>query len=470
MPAHRPGIPAASGPQPPHKPSAGRSGGGLPPTRWAAAQRKLQYGQRHQHPLDPSAAVSGMSSLGNQPAAAAAASKAPPPSAARAPAPEQFIPVRKAELAAALAAQPNLSEAQAHALGRFCRLVDVLVHCEFHAVLQDLKNAYAPFDPDADTHPGDELPPERLDALRAALFERFGWLLARGNFTRLAKEEIDRSLEDRSHWGLNLDLNFEIFERLEVFCRGDVVGTRYRRRLKNRFRSEAVQVPIYQRLVVIFRLRPDKKLSKYLDTEDVYVKLFKDIPKADLDMLLPGTQVKMSLFDRARILLPSLSGIALGVAKVALALTLTPYLVLGVVGGTLGYSARTVYGYLNTRQKYQLNLTQSLYFQNLDNNSGAIHRLLDEAEEQENREMMLAYFFLWHQAPPGGLTAAQLDARIEAFLGQHAQTAIDFEVGDALEKLQRYQIAQCGADGRWQAPPIEQALETLARRWTLVPG
>ena len=70
------------------------------------------------------------------------------------------------------------------------------------------------------------------------------------------------------------------------------------------------------------------------------------------------------------------------VVKLALALTLTPFLIWGVIGGTLGYSARSVYGYLNTRQKYQLNLTQSLYFQNLDNNYGAIQRLLDEAEEQ----------------------------------------------------------------------------------------
>ena len=86
-----------------------------------------------------------------------------------------------------------------------------------------------------------------------------------------------------------------------MFWPGDVIGTRFRRPLAICMRSEAVEVPIYQRLVVIFHLRPDRKLSKYLDTQDVYIKLFKDIPKADLDMLLPGTQVKMSLFDRVRI-------------------------------------------------------------------------------------------------------------------------------------------------------------------------
>jgi hypothetical protein len=144
---------------------------------------------------------------------------------------------------------------------------------------------------------------------------------------------------------------------------------------------------------------------------------------------------------------------------------LNPYVALGVVGGTLGYSARGVYGYLNTRQKYQLNLTQSLYFQNLDNNSGAIHRLLDEAEEQENREVMLAYYFLWRDAPPQGLLPAEIDHRVETYLAEHVEGHVDFEIGDALTKLQRLEIAQAGADGRWQAPPIEAAIEALGRRW-----
>ena len=383
---------------------------------------------------------------------------------------EHFIPFRKAELATALAETPGLAEADRAHVKRFCRLLDLLVHGQFHAVLEELKNAYAPFDPDADTRPGGGLPETERDRMRGELFDRFAWLLGRGNFVRLAKEEIHQSVTDRSHWGMSLNLNFEIFDRLDIYCRGDVIGTRYRRRWQNRFRSEAVEVPIYQRLVVVFRLRPDTERSKYFDTEDVYIKIFKDIPKLDLDMLLPGTQVKMSLFDRARILVPSLSGIAVGLAKLLLVAALSPILVLTVLGGTLGYSARTVYGYLNTRQKYQLNLTQSLYFQNLDNNAGAIHRLLDEAEEQENREAMLAYFFLWREAPADGFAPHELDQSIERFLHQRAGGHVDFEVSDALEKLQRLGVAKREPSGQWQAVPIERAIDALAQCWTKAPG
>jgi hypothetical protein len=138
---------------------------------------------------------------------------------------------------------------------------------------------------------------------------------------------------------------------------------------------------------------------------------------------------------------------------------------LGLVGGTLGYGVRSFYGYLNTKQKYQLNLTQSLYYQNLDNNAGAIYRLVDEAEEQDNREVALAYFYLWRYAPPSGWTDHELDEKIEQRLRSLAAQEVDFEVADALAKLDRWQLAERGADGRWKAAPLERAMENLARRW-----
>lgn len=384
---------------------------------------------------------------------------------------EGFIPLRKADLGATLAATTSLSTEHAEAFGRFCRLLHVLIHCQLQATLEDLKSAYAPFDPDADTRAGEVLSDARRDELRGSLFDRFAHLLERANFHRMAEEQINAALNNRSHWGLLLTVDFSLFDRLELYYRGDRIGTRFRRRMRNRYRSEAVEVPIYQRLVIIFRLRPGQKYGKLLDTRDVYVKLFKDIPKLDLDMLLPGSQVKMSLFDRARVMLPTLSGLGMAVYKmfiVGAAAFGTSVAFLGLIGGTVGYGVRSLFGYMNTRQKYQLNLTQSLYYQNIDNNAGVIHRLLDEAAEQENREVMLAYFFLWHHAPPEGLTAAELDGRIEAWLLAEAEQHVDFEIHDALDKLERLQIATHAGE-HWSAVSIEQAIAALAKCWTSLP-
>jgi len=385
--------------------------------------------------------------------------------------PEAFIPLRKRDLVETLARYPGLSPEGAMSFRRFCRLLHALVHCHLEAALDELKEAYAPFDPDADTRAGVALTRQDLDLRREILFEGFGRLLARANFHRLAEAEINAALEDRSHWGLHLTVDFTLFDRLELYYRGDRMGTRYRRAWRNRFRSEAIDVPIYQRLVLIFHLKRGQKYSNVLDTDDLYLKLFKDIPKLDLDMLLPGSQVKMSLFDRARVALPTLSGIGIVLYKLIWATAMafgSTLAFLGLVGGTVGYGVRSLYGYLNTRQKYQLNLTQSLYYQNIDNNAGVIHRLLDEAAEQENREVMLAYFFLWQGAPAEGLTIAALDARIEAWVRKEAEQSVDFEIADALGKLVQFRLVRQSGE-LWQAVSIEEAIQLLVEHWREMP-
>jgi hypothetical protein len=125
---------------------------------------------------------------------------------------------------------------------------------------------------------------------------------------------------------------------------------------------------------------------------------------------------------------------------------------------------RSFYGYLRTREKYQLNLTRSLYFQNLDNNAGVLYTLLNEAEEQEFREIVLAYWLLWR----GGMQSArpsELDEAAEKWLLGRCKLAVDFEVSDALAKLQRLGMAEQSPGGRWRAVAIETALETLDRAW-----
>ncbi|MBI3837725.1 MAG: hypothetical protein HY288_07300, partial [Planctomycetia bacterium] len=196
-----------------------------------------------------------MSILQNQQSASPNPAEPKSSSAVRTAPREQFIPLRKAELVEVLARSADLSEIEAGAFRRFCRLLQALVHCEYQTTLEDLKNAYAPFDPDADTRPGGQLSSDELRQRQEQLFEKFGWLLERGNFRRLAQADIERALAACSQWGLNLSLDLTIFARLEIYCRGDVLGTRFRRSLRNRFRLEPVEVPIYQRLVVMFRLR-----------------------------------------------------------------------------------------------------------------------------------------------------------------------------------------------------------------------
>src|SRR6185295_2115696 len=111
-----------------------------------------------------------------------------------------------------------------------------------------------------------------------------------------------------------------------------------------------------------------------------------------------------------------------------------------------------------------LQLTQSLYYQNLGNNQGVLFALLDEAEEQECREALLAYYYLWRHAGPAGWKASDLDDYVEMDLERLADLKVDFEIEDALAKLERLKLVT-KIDDRLAAVPIEQALESLDYAW-----
>ncbi|MFO0982831.1 MAG: TMEM143 family protein [Planctomycetota bacterium] len=385
---------------------------------------------------------------------------------------ESFIPVRKSDLIALLCGDPALADDERQELEQLCRLIVSTFHFEFHARLQQLTDAYALFDPDADTRPLRQPSEAEQRQQIDSLFEQFGALLERGNYLRLSHDDIVQALNEASEWGLRLDVDFSVFERLEMFVRGDEVTRRTRRRWRNRLRLEQVEVPVYQRLVVIFRLRPQRTPGPHADAKAMHVKVFKGILKKDLEMLLPGTRVRLSLADRGRIILPALSGVLLtawkivqGALTIAAAGAYGALAFLGLVGGTIGYGVRSFFGYVHTKQKYQLSLTQSLYYQNLDNNAGALFRVLDDAEEQECREALLAYYVLWREAGERGCSRAELDRLVEDLLERKLGVRVDFEIGDAIDKLKRLQLVDELPDDGWRAVPMAECLKRLDRAW-----
>lgn len=385
---------------------------------------------------------------------------------------EHFIPIRKSNVVRRLLADPRLPDDQRERFEQMCFILAATLHYQYHARLEELKDLYAPFDPDRDTSGVEDEADSALPQQVTQLFDRFVSLLERANYRKLSQADIEMALHAASHEGVNLDVDFEVFDRLEIYSRGTGVTRKTRRRLRRFYRAERVELPVYRRLIMMFRLREHRRLGRHADSHAVYMKLFKDIPQVDLEMLLPGSRIRMTLLDRSRILLPTLSGLALTLFKIikgAIVLTLAGAYgllgLLGLVGGTIGYGVKSFFGYLRTKDKYQLNLTRNLYFQNLDNNAGVLFRLLDDAEEQEFREAILAYFLLWRDAPAEGWTQDELDASAESLLRQWLDQEVDFEVDDAVDKLVRMNLVELSPDGRLRAVPIDEALRKLDHTW-----
>ncbi|MEO8494543.1 MAG: DUF3754 domain-containing protein [Planctomycetota bacterium] len=382
---------------------------------------------------------------------------------------EQFIPLRRARLVDLLAEDDGLSSDQRSQFVRWCQKLMVVVHHEYHARLEAIKNDYDLFNPDVVTGGEVETASHERDEAATRLFANLKSLLTSANYLHLSREAIEAAAEAASDWGVHLNVNFEVFEHLEVFSRGDVISTRSRRHWMTGYRRASVDVPVYERLVVLFQLREHKLLDSTVDPQAIYLKLFKNIPKQDIDMLLPCGNFQMSWLDHGKVIVPTISGFLLAVAKgftAAIGALFTGFwgvlVFLGFLGGTAGYGVKSFLGYLRTKDKYQLNLTRSLYYQNLDNNAGVMFRILDEAEEQECREVILAYALL-RRSSGDGWTEAELDAAAERFLHEALGFAVDFEVADALQNLLRLGCVAVDQAGRWQAVSLEAAHASLTK-------
>ncbi len=392
--------------------------------------------------------------------------------------PEHFIPIRKCDLVNHLCGDLGSDTAEAEDLRKIARILEAIIHYEYHIRLEDLKTAYAPFDPDTETHPLVPLnKAEKLQHLED-LIGRFIWLLERANFKRLSQADIEKAIREGTQWGLRFDVDFSMFDKLEIFARGAATLKRKRQRgFWPWTRLEEYEVPVYRRLVIILRMKKHPQVPPYIDTDNVYIKIFKDIARMDLEMLLPGSRVRMRPLDQGKVAVPVATGItvtgykvfSLGAAglKMLTALSNLSSMILlaTLAAGAFGYGWRTFSGYQNTRRRYQLVLTENLYFHTLDNNCGALFHLLDQAEEQEFREALLAYYLLWRQAPEEGWDLETLDRRVEEFLERTANIKVDFEIHDALEKALRLgMIEQCPA-GRLRATHPHEVLRRLDHLW-----
>jgi Protein of unknown function (DUF3754) len=388
---------------------------------------------------------------------------------------EHFIPLRVTDLVEFLASgkgarvDPNPLSAEEQAAFRWLadRLIDHYHH-EFHARFRRITDAYAPFDPDRDTVAIQHLSGEDQDRAIMRLFHEIRALLEKANYKELTRAEAERVMQGASLWGLDLDVDWSVFDHIALYYRGDTVGTRTIRRWWKLWKKEDVQVPEFNRLVVILKQKAHKRLGKAADTRSVFMKIFKDMPKPDLEMVLPGTRIKLTKLDHGLILYPVLSGVALLAYKLLSELfgfgdifSLAGGISLSwsLAGLFAGYGYRSYAGYTNKKRAYTLQLTQSLYYQVIDSNAGVFFRLLDEAEEQEMREALLAYYYLWRQ-PGRAMSATELDDLVEHDLQRRLGVKVDFEISDALGKLEALKLVRSDGDG-FRAIPIETAAAAI---------
>jgi Protein of unknown function (DUF3754) len=380
----------------------------------------------------------------------------------------RFIPFSRADLVQMCLAEAGLEDAQRAAFQRVCEQLEQHFQREFHDIKQQLKSAYAPLDPDTDTRLVREFGD---DGAASRLGQTLEQVLDRANYEKVSREQLERAFDQASLFDLKLFVDLDEFEEALLFTRGATAREEQVSQLFGLWRKK-VQFINYDRVVIYIRFRQDVDAESTLggcQPGSTMLKLFQNVPGADVEMLFPNTRVGMRLVDKLMIgvpalvsgglvmttklgatlvLLGSLVGFWLGLSSEPVKLDKAALLVLlAGVGALGGYLWKQYSSFRNRKLRFTQALTENLYFKLLDNNAGVIFRVLDEAEESECKESLLAYCFLAAAAKP--LSAEELDGRIEQWFEQRWQCRLDFEIGDALAKLEKLGLARDSGTG-WE--------------------
>jgi len=409
--------------------------------------------------------------------------------AADGPARERFIPFRQRDIVDMCVTDGGLAEAERPAFHACAGLLTSLIHQEFLVRRESLKDAYTPFNPDRDTRLLYEPDAAAGEAAHKAFTTALKDVIERANFLPVARDELTAAFEEYALFKVRLKINLDDFADLLVFHRGaserDAV-------LRSWFgwKKRTVRFVNYERVVIYVRFKDAAAFSRRrlrrlpFPPGSIMLKLFREVPKSDIEMLLPNAEVRMRALDLLLIGVPAaVSGAIVAVTKLGPTLVLigallgfwfglraaevqldqtTLLALIGGIGALGGYTWKQVSNFRNRKMRFLKTLAESLYFKNLDNNSGVFHRLIDAAEEEECKEMLLAFYFLLKAKQP--LDAAALDAAIQDWFAARWDCLLDFDVGDALAKLERYGLAERRGD-RIHAIPLAEARRRLDRIW-----
>lgn len=385
----------------------------------------------------------------------------------------RFIPFRRADVVQMCRAEIGLGASMSQAFETTREKIETHFQNTFHLLRHELKHAYAPVDPDADTRMVETFRSDPAVERLGAIIEE---VLDRANYDKVSREQLLRAFKSASLFQLKLHVDLDEFEEALLFTRG---ASEREEEVKTLFglRRRQVKFINYERVVLFIRFRKDVDARATLggcQPGSTMLKLFQNVPGADMEMLFPNTRVGMRLIDKMMIAVPalvsggivmttklgatlvllgSLFGFWLGLHADPVTLDKAAILVLLAGLGTLGgFFWKQYSSFRNRKLRFTQALTENLYFKLLDNNAGVLFRILDEAEDSECKEALLAYSFLLKSTVP--LTASELDEEIEQWFEQQWQCRFDFDIDDALNKLALLELAT-EQNGRWCLPAVK---------------
>jgi hypothetical protein len=383
---------------------------------------------------------------------------------------EAFIPYSRSDIIALCLQDGQLNAPDAQKFQDFCQILSAYYHFRFHKTLEVIKDNYVPFNPNTDIQPLTPPTFDQYDEMQLKVVDGFKHILERANYILLPEAIIKKALAEKSLIDLKTEVDFDDFEQVLCYYRGDTYKTIAVKKFF--FWQQEKRIDMFERIVLLikfkgaayFRAKKTKIQELKFTPGKIYVYYYKNIPKLDIDLLFPNVKTSMTWKDRllfgvpaigaaVPLILRALPNLLLLIAAILLVLNapslieslnvqreqvrnVMPVLVATLsLGMTLGGFAFKQYtNYKNKKIKFQKDVTDTLFFKNLANNASAFNMLLDIAEEEECKEIILVYYHLLISPTP--LNPEQLDSHIENWMEKKLGTSINFDIHGPLNNLE----------------------------------
>ena len=382
---------------------------------------------------------------------------------------QQYIPVSRAKVKDAVFQLDGIDDEMRDGLAKVSEMLEAIWHHSSHDGLENLKQLYEDMDPDQIGEANADGSEEFLSTLEDFLID--------GNWEEINDEEMQEALDGEDVFPISLAVRFDELKTMKLYKLGEVSIEDERTSMFG-IKKETVTIHAFDRIVQILEFHDkswfeEHKQMKYYQGDEgkgLHLRLFKIVPKLDLETIFPNTSPQMRNLDKIKIFGPLIGGL------VTLGLKFGPLLFgeetgvtsVSVLGGLLSalgmYILKSYMSYQKTREAYQTQVSKDLYFKGQANNAAVLNMIVDLSEEQEVKEALLAYIFLLVESGKR-YNEEQLDDRIEGWLLDTFGYDIDFEVDDALDKLVDLRLLIKAEDETLSVLPIDEALAILDDYW-----
>ena len=408
-------------------------------------------------------------------------------------APEQFdrvIRLRKAELIAGLVAEGGLD---VPGFRQLARRLGAVFHYQYFEELERLREVYFHFDPEVDPQVSGAAPD--IETAYRSLSDETVRILTEANFVEISHDEMMGAFAEHARVRVKLKAPVADYRDIRMFRRGHHVETI---EVPTWFglRKRKIDVVVYDDVVLMVatwpghvtrsdarRLARSRRGGQKIRSGAVLFKYFRHVARGDLEALFPNVRVVMSLFDQLTLGVPALVGGVPILIKLASTLTVL-FVVAGFYLGLSGtlrdndweqalaalsglfalatFMLRQWGNFHRQSLIHQKQLTDNVYYRNVNNNSGIFSYLIGEAEDQDCKEALLAYHGLLTASAP--LAPETLKARVEQLLAQRFGVSANFAIDAALTRLKELELVSETGD-LFSALPLPDALSRLDEEW-----